>query len=119
VFTWLYTILRRTCARHRRQVWWRHFRASDAPTQAALDDVPSDEPSPPEIARANEACRAVRTLLKKLSPSLRDVLVLRYIEEFSVGEIARVLKIPDGTVKSRIHYALQLAALQWNKEQKE
>lgn len=113
VFTWLYTILRRICARHRRQAWWRLFRTSDAPT---LDSVPSDEMSPPEATRVSEARHAVRALLKQLSPRLREVLVLRYIEELSVGEIAQALRIPEGTVKSRIHYALQVAAQQWDKE---
>ena len=118
VFTWLYTILRRTCSRHRRQAWWRLFRTPGAQTMEALDDCPAEGPSPDEAASAIDDRLAVRTLLKTLSPGLREVLVLRYVESYSVSEIAQALKIPEGTVKSRIHYALQVAAQQWREEEK-
>ena len=117
-FTWLYTILRRVCTRHRQRVWWRLFRCSNA-TGEALSTLPSDEPSPLDKVRADDDHRAVRALLKTLSPKLREVLVLRYVESFSVPEIAHALKLPEGTVKSRIHYALQIAGQQWRKEEKE
>ena len=113
VFTWLYTILRRACARHRRQMWWRLFRAAGARTMQALDDYPADCPSPGEATSVSDDGSAVRALLKKLSPGLREVLVLRYVENYSVSEIAQALKVPEGTVKSRIHYALQIAAQRW------
>jgi len=43
--------------------------------------------------------------------------VLRYIEDYTVPEIASALRIPEGTVKSRLNYALQEAARQWSKEE--
>jgi RNA polymerase sigma-70 factor (ECF subfamily) len=118
VFTWLYTILRRACARHRRQTWWRLFRTPGAQTMEALDDCPAEGPSPGEATSASDDHLAVRALLKILSPGLREVLVLRYVESYSVSEIALALKIPEGTVKSRIHYALQVAAQRWREEEK-
>ena len=83
----------------------------------ALDDCPAEGPSPGEATSASDDCLAVRALLKVLSPGLREVLVLRYVESYSVSEIALALKIPEGTVKSRIHYALQVAAQRWREEE--
>jgi RNA polymerase sigma-70 factor, ECF subfamily len=47
-------------------------------------------------------------LLKQLPDKLMAVITLRYIGEFSLVEIAETLKIPVGTVKSRIHKALKI-----------
>lgn len=46
-----------------------------------------------------------RNLVKKLEKDLREVVVLYYFEDFSVKEIAKSLKIPEGTVKSRLSRA--------------
>jgi RNA polymerase sigma-70 factor (ECF subfamily) len=43
--------------------------------------------------------------LRRLPGRDRAILSLRYQEEFAVDEIAKILKIPPGTVKSRLHYA--------------
>jgi RNA polymerase sigma-70 factor, ECF subfamily len=118
VFTWLYTILRRACARRRRQAWWRHFRRAAASPEDALSEHPSPGPAPHEEAGARDEAAAVRALLARLSPALREVLVLRYVEACSVPEIAQALAITAGTVKSRIHYALQVAAKHWRTENK-
>ena len=45
----------------------------------------------------------VRTAIQKLSPDLRECVILRDIEELSYAEIVDLLKIPEGTVKSRIN----------------
>ncbi len=45
--------------------------------------------------------------MKMLSPDCLAVLTLRYEEELPIAEIARILSCPDGTVKSRLHYALR------------
>jgi len=118
VFSWLYTILRRACARHRRQTWWRLFRTQQAGAWSPLDDCAAEGQSPYEATSDSDDRSAVRALLKKLSPSLREVLVLRYVESYSVSGIAQALKIPEGTVKSRIHYALEVAAKRWREEEK-
>jgi RNA polymerase sigma-70 factor, ECF subfamily len=47
----------------------------------------------------------VHAALDELSESHREVLVLFFIEEFSTAEIAAVVAIPEGTVKSRLHHA--------------
>ncbi len=44
----------------------------------------------------------------RFSPKHRAVLVLHYIHEYSVQEIAVILDCPEGTVKSRLHHARKL-----------
>ena len=46
-----------------------------------------------------------RNLVKKLAQDLRETVILYYFEDFSVKEIAKVLEIPEGTVKSRLSRA--------------
>ncbi|NPV83729.1 MAG: sigma-70 family RNA polymerase sigma factor [Candidatus Aminicenantes bacterium] len=52
---------------------------------------------------SQEKAEMVREALLQLSPELRTVLVLREIEGFSYEEIARKMKLPLGTVKSRVN----------------
>ena len=46
-----------------------------------------------------------RNLVKNLDKDLREIVVLYYFEEFSVKEISKMIKIPEGTVKSRLSRA--------------
>jgi len=50
-----------------------------------------------------EASEALQAALAKLSPELRETLILRDLEEMEYREIAQVLKVPEGTVKSRLN----------------
>ena len=50
-----------------------------------------------------EAGEVLQTALAKLSPELRDTLILRDLQEMEYREIAQVLKVPEGTVKSRLN----------------
>ncbi|MBK5290928.1 MAG: sigma-70 family RNA polymerase sigma factor, partial [Acidobacteriia bacterium] len=50
-----------------------------------------------------EASEILQAALGRLSPELREAVVLRDLEELEYREIAQVLKIPEGTVKSRIN----------------
>ncbi len=57
-----------------------------------------------EVER-NEAIALVRKVVDALPAAHREVVVLFYLEELSLEEIAEALDIPVGTVKSRLHYA--------------
>lgn len=46
-----------------------------------------------------------RNMVKKLDKDLRDIVILYYFEDFSVKEISKIIKIPEGTVKSRLSRA--------------
>jgi RNA polymerase sigma-70 factor (ECF subfamily) len=75
--------------------------------QAAGDDLPSSPRNPEDSTLGGELSEHVRTALEMLSPSLRMPVILYDIEGLAYGEIAKVLGIAEGTVKSRIHRARQ------------
>lgn len=55
------------------------------------------------LVNTREASEMVQLALQKLSPELREAVVLRDLEEMEYKDIAEVLKVPEGTVKSRIN----------------
>jgi RNA polymerase sigma-70 factor (ECF subfamily) len=66
---------------------------------------PADTPSPPEVPIGRYS-QEVLTALGSLSPEHRAVIVLRYLLDYSPGEIARALELPRGTVNSRLRRGL-------------
>jgi RNA polymerase sigma-70 factor (ECF subfamily) len=56
----------------------------------------------------------VRSTLARLAPEQRAVLVLRDVEGLSEAEAARLLGVPEGTVKSRLHRARAAFARRWD-----
>lgn len=75
--------------------------------QSAGDDLPYSPRDPEDATAGVELSNHVREALQKLSPALRMPVVLYDIEGLAYGEIAEVLSIAEGTVKSRIHRARQ------------
>jgi len=73
----------------------------------AGDDLPSAPRNPEDAALGSELTGHVKEALDTLSPSLRMPVILYDIEGLAYGEIAKVLGIAEGTVKSRIHRARQ------------
>jgi RNA polymerase sigma factor (sigma-70 family) len=55
------------------------------------------------LLAGREASEALQAALRKLSPDLREAVILRDIEELEYREIAQVLHVPEGTVKSRLN----------------
>jgi RNA polymerase sigma-70 factor (ECF subfamily) len=94
--TWLYAIARNTCL--------SAVRAESYRKTAALDDVP--EPSAALSAPAIDWER----LLTKLPDAQRHVITLFYFEERSVTEVAAMMGVPEGTVKSQLHRARRALA---------
>jgi RNA polymerase sigma-70 factor (ECF subfamily) len=87
----------RAARRERRQVALR---------QVALRQLwPSLDDSAPDPARALEARDAIHQTFMRLSPEHRAVLVAHYYLELTDDEAARMLDIPAGTYKSRLHRA--------------
>ena len=74
---------------------------------AAGDDLPQAPRDPEDAAVGAETSARVQEALDRLSPSLRFPVVLYDIEGLPYGEIARILGVAEGTVKSRIHRARQ------------
>jgi RNA polymerase sigma-70 factor (ECF subfamily) len=64
--------------------------------------------SPEQIAEQHELQLIVREMLDSLSPNHRAVLILYYLNDYAIQEIAQILDQPEGTIKSRLHHARKL-----------
>ncbi len=85
--------------------------AADPTPYAAL--IPADVPAP-EAALVNlETRRAVQRIVSEMPDSLRTVLLLSYFHDMPYKDIAEVLSVPLGTVKSRLHAAVRQFAARW------
>lgn len=82
--------------------------ATAMPLDDAADEVPaSDERSPAALAEREETRRVVLAAIDALDDKHRTVVVLHYLSELALAEIALIVGSPVGTVKSRLHYALR------------
>ena len=73
----------------------------DAPP---LSDRIEDKSAPPDSGvRSREVGETVHAALAKLSPELREAVILRDLQDMDYRDIATALKVPEGTVKSRIN----------------
>lgn len=79
---------------------------------------PSEQAEETEISTQDEPERAqaLRERLLALPEKLRTPLLLHYLEGFSLEEMARMLRLPQGTVKSRMHRARKILRLEMEKE---
>jgi len=84
----------------------------DAPVETPRGEVPREladiESSPEAILERERLDGAIQRALRMLSDELRLVAVLSDVEGFSYEEIAKILRVPVGTVKSRLHRARQV-----------
>jgi RNA polymerase sigma-70 factor (ECF subfamily) len=67
-----------------------------------IDRLTSHSPSPHEMAAKKELEKMVQEALARVSTELREAVILRDLQDMDYKEIAQVLGIPEGTVKSRI-----------------
>jgi RNA polymerase sigma-70 factor (ECF subfamily) len=58
---------------------------------------------PDQQALLGELSSQVQSALRRLSPDLREAVILRDLQQLEYGEIQQVLAVPEGTVKSRIN----------------
>lgn len=73
---------------------------------ATINNITDDhEHSPEQIALHNELVTLVRNMVANLSEELRIPILLYYSADVKISEIASILNIPEGTVKTRIHRA--------------
>jgi RNA polymerase sigma-70 factor (ECF subfamily) len=71
--------------------------------QDILDSIPCDRPSPHAAIEHKEKKVVLWKALRQLSPHLRQAVILRDLKELSYQEIAAIMKVTDGTIKSRIN----------------
>ena len=78
-----------------------------------LNSVSSDTTMPYEELQRNETASRVGQIIADLPENLREILVLAYFQKFSYKQMADMLDIPIGTVKSRLHTAVGRFAKEW------
>lgn len=79
-----------------------------------LDTLDYDEHMPYDDLIKEETATAVKRVIARMPAKLREILILAYFHKFSYAEIAGILRIPIGTVKSRLHTAVGRFAEDWN-----
>lgn len=97
--SWLYGITRRVVAAHRRRAWIRRWMPGMVP------DVAETLPDPARRAEQSAVADRVWAALDQLPLHHREVLVLCDLEERADSEVAELLRVPKGTVKSRLRRA--------------
>jgi RNA polymerase sigma-70 factor (ECF subfamily) len=100
LFTWIYRIAHNECLNHLRRREVPHI-----PLEAIVgsrEEIESDRASDREERRK----AALREAVKRLPFKMREVVVLKYVEDLSYMEMSRILGCPSGTVASRLNRAL-------------
>lgn len=108
--TWVTTITRNLLVDHFRKT--KQERLTDSLDTASSEredamplseQIPDRGPTPITTAQSRETRETVHQALQRLSPELREAVILRDLQDMDYKEIATVLKVPEGTVKSRIN----------------
>jgi RNA polymerase sigma-70 factor (ECF subfamily) len=92
-----------------------HDNAGNGSTGALMDMLECETPSPQMCAERNERRHLVRRAVDNLAEHLRAVIVLSYYQGMKYKEIADILQIPVGTVKSRLHAAINRLGDEWER----
>lgn len=117
---WLFTIGANKARDHLR----KNKRQKTVPLSALIDKKQEDGPSfidlmqadlplPDDLVQDGETADLVKAVVESLPDHLREVLLLAYFNQFAYKEIAEMLSIPLGTVKSRLHAAVGTFAQLW------
>lgn len=102
VSTWFFTIAYNICKNHYRS------NAYEAELLASLDAEPlSDQQIEVELDAA-QLDEALERVLSELPPPLHQIFSLHYQEELTVPQVAEIVGIPEGTVKSRLHKTMNI-----------
>lgn len=103
-FTWLHRIAYNLAIDFRRKPHTRH-RQGQVSIDQRDDCMVTGETAPSVLAEQHERSELIQQALLKLDESRRVVLVLRDLQDLDYEQIASILEIPIGTVRSRIHRA--------------
>jgi RNA polymerase sigma-70 factor, ECF subfamily len=104
--TWLYRIATNLTIDRLRKRKPDHYLDAEVKGTEGLDmysQLADQGRLPEEEVEGLELQRYIQYEISKLPPKYRSIIMLRYIEEFSLQEISEILDIPLGTVKTRIH----------------
>jgi RNA polymerase sigma-70 factor (ECF subfamily) len=117
---WLFTIaankardLMRSQARRPTNPLQATINANDDESGQFIDLMQSDAPMPGDALEREELQKVVQATVEAMPEHLREILLLSYFHQFPYKEISEILKIPLGTVKSRLHAAVAYFAERW------
>ena len=101
--TWLSRVARNHLVDHYRRT--RHDRVTSSLDDEGLEIHPQAGPasSPPARVESRERRELLQAGLDRLSPDMREVVILRDLQDLDYAEIAQVLGVAEGTVKSRLN----------------
>jgi len=102
--TWLYRIALNHATTRRKTLTTRQQRTVPMENSEPASDP---NPGPPESMEKKEIRQRVQQALNRLEPEDAAVILLRDLQDVPYEEVARVLEVPIGTVKSRLHRARQ------------
>lgn len=100
---WLSRLTRNLLIDHYRRGKMQRLSDSIDDQLPVLEEKSSSFSQTDALLTSREASEMVQAALQKLSPELREAVILRDLEELEYKDIADVLKVPEGTVKSRIN----------------
>lgn len=109
--TWIFRVTvnhcknRRLYRRRRKMDLHEPLEGTRPEDEGPVRQIPSEGPGTDRIVHVSEAERILHEALERLDESHRAILVLRDVEDLSYEEIADILELPRGTVKSRLHRA--------------
>jgi RNA polymerase sigma-70 factor (ECF subfamily) len=101
--SWLFQISHQKCLRYLERRGQRTL--MEFPLDEETQYLSSEESNPREWAIRKEDEEAFGRMLEKLPLPQRSILLLHFVEDFSLEEIAEIGRVPVGTVKSRKHHA--------------
>jgi RNA polymerase sigma-70 factor, ECF subfamily len=119
---WLFRVATNLALNYVRTIRRRRQQPLEVPPDLVEPDHETEVPSwmidtvslgPDAALERAERHALLRRLLAELPEEKREVLRLIHDDELEIGEVARTLGIPPGTVKSRLHYATQRLARAW------
>lgn len=126
--SWLFRIATNLALNHVRSVRRRPQLPLEVPRDEFTEEeeppvpgwmIDTSEPGPEERLEEAERNHLLRQLVSKLPNEKRAVLYLLHDAEMETRQVAEALGIPEGTVKSRLHYATKRLAQEWRDIAKE
>lgn len=108
-YTWIYRIAANTChdfcRKNRKAIVHSLDEGMETEDSQVYLQITDPAPLPDEQAEKTELCRMIRQEIQNLPEYLRDIIVLRDLDGLSYQELAEVLELTEGTVKSRLSRA--------------
>ncbi len=106
--TWIYRIAHNTCIDNHRKKKFRLLSLSPREENDRQMKVPDREPLPEDQMVSREKYDLIKECIAELKPDYKSIIILRDIQNYTYQEIADILNIPLGTVKSNISRARAL-----------